>query len=285
MYLLTNDATTQCGIYEIPLRRVEFETGFSGERIYEMFHKFQQDGKIQYSMETREIAMINWLKYNANPSPKSMQRVADELENVKNPLLVLLLYNPSEPLLEKHYKTGTHVLIKNPWETYFLERPELTQNSPGVSPNTRIMPHRRGMQGVSMGHPQYSDSDSDSDSKQIQTQNTEPSALVWKTEKDLCRKAWKTFEKIHNAFIPDQAKEVDAINKLIHMASQSGDTKIILVKMMETLMELKENDTSKNGFWRTQPYLPSTLVSQWSRVWEEAKIEAHDEMDAEGVTF
>jgi predicted phage replisome organizer len=106
---------------------------------------------------------------------------------------------------------------------------------------------------------------------------------LWKTEETLCKEAWKTFEKIHGTFIPNQTKEADAINKLVHMASQSGDTKVVLTCMMKKLVELKENDTSKNGFWRTQPYLPSTLVSQWSRVWEEAKIEAHDEMDAEAL--
>lgn len=120
LYLLTNDNTTQCGIYEIPLKKVELETGFSGEQIFNMLHQFQKDGKIKYSMETREICVINWLKYNENLSPKTMERVRKELRKVKNPHLVLLLYDPRKPLLDKIYeKSGNHVIIDNPWKEYF----------------------------------------------------------------------------------------------------------------------------------------------------------------------
>lgn len=279
MYLLTNDATTQCGIYEIPLRRVEFETGFSGERIYEMFHKFQADNKIRYSMETREIAIINWRKYNDNPSPKTMAKVAEELENVKNPMLVLLLYTPSEPLLDKTYqKSGDRIIIKNPWESYFLTHPALPK--PPDSPN---MPHRRGMHTVSIPHP----TDSDSDSKQTQTQNKEreEAPALWKGDARLSKDTWRAFEKRHNAFIPDRSKEVDAINKLIHMATKSGDPETVLIGMMKKLLELKETDDSKKGFWRNKPFLPSTLVSHWALVWEEAKMDAVEDIETEEVTF
>ena len=126
LYLLTNDNTTQSGIYEIPLKKIELETDFSGEQLFNMLHKFQGDGKIKYSMETREICIINWLKYNENTSPKTMERVRKELVKVKNPHLVLLLYDPRRPLLDKTYKkkgedTETHILIENPWKEYFKE--------------------------------------------------------------------------------------------------------------------------------------------------------------------
>ena len=287
MYLLTNDATTQCGIYEIPLRRVEFETGFSGERIYEMFHKFQEDNKIYYSLETREIAIINWRRYNDNPSPKTMSRVASELESVKNPMLVLLLYEPSQPLIDKTYtdKTGNkkQILIKNPWDSYFLEHPEITENIADSSPLSPIIPHTYPLHTPPIPHPQYSYSKTDSDSLQKQTQSAEINPGMWKSESALCQIVWKTFEKHYGTFMPNHTKEIDAINKLIAMSAKRGEVEIILPAMMKKLQEMKEDDNSKNGFWKKKPFLPSTLVSLWTQVWEEAKVEAEDGSETEDI--
>ena len=146
IYLLTNEYTKQCGIYEIPLSRVELETGYSGEQIYVLIHKFQNDGKIRYSVETHEIAVINWNKYNYNPSPKTMALVAKELAEVKEPLLVLWLYDPRQPLFDKVYQhTGKHIIIRNPWEKYFLENEHLLSECQ-ITP---IIPHARGMDTAS----------------------------------------------------------------------------------------------------------------------------------------
>jgi len=94
---------------------------------------------------------------------------------------------------------------------------------------------------------------------------------------------WFAFEKGYGTFMPDGSKQIDAINKLVFEARTRGDPKIILPKMMEKLLELKENDGTKHSFWRRQPFLPSTLVSLWARVWEEAKIDFQDQAEAEEV--
>jgi hypothetical protein len=290
MYLLTNDATTQCGIYEIPLRRVEFETGFSGERIYEMFHKFQSDGKIQYSLETREIAIINWRKYNENMSPKTMTKVANELSSVKNPLLILLLYDPQKPLLDKTFKkSGERVVIKNPWETYFLENPELMQQTAtdisNSSKYTPSIPHPEFTEGVSIPHPTDSDSYTYSDSET--NTETEQGALseshIWPSEPKLCMDIWVTCEKCYGTFMPNRDKQINSINQIVGMATQRGEPRVIVLAMMKKFKELKDEDATPKGFWRKQPYLPATLVSLWAQVWEEAKLEAQDDAELEDM--
>ncbi len=84
MYFMTNSRTTQCGIYELPLKVIEFETGLDKETIKKYIQKFIEDKKILYSWGTNEIFLLNWLKYNPIEGPKILACVKKELANVKN---------------------------------------------------------------------------------------------------------------------------------------------------------------------------------------------------------
>ncbi len=84
LYLMTNSKTTQCGIYELPRKIIEFETGYNSETIEKLLQRFIKYGKILYSDETKEIILVNWMKHNANSSPKVINRIEKELKNVKN---------------------------------------------------------------------------------------------------------------------------------------------------------------------------------------------------------
>jgi hypothetical protein len=96
---------------------------------------------------------------------------------------------------------------------------------------------------------------------------------------------WLAFEKTYGNIMPDRERNRDAVDKIIFMAKERGDPERIIKGMMEKLLELKQADNSKSGFWRKQPFLPATLVSLWARVWEEAKIEAQENVEAEEVVF
>lgn len=84
IYLMTNSKTTQCGIYELPLKVVEIETGLSSDRIFELIHKFVRYRRIEFNEETREIMLLNWLKHNSLKSPKVMSCAMKELEQIKH---------------------------------------------------------------------------------------------------------------------------------------------------------------------------------------------------------
>ena len=111
----------------------------------------------------------------------------------------------------------------------------------------------------------------------------EISTIVWKSQPKLSRQTWATFEKYYDAFIPDISKQTDAINKIMHLATECGDPEIVVLSMMKKLQELKESDDTKKGFWRTQPFLPSTLVSLWTRIREHIKTEVPDDIDWENL--
>jgi hypothetical protein len=88
LYLLTNEKTKQCGIYEISKRQISFNLGYSIEKVTELIGYFINAGKIRYSLETNEIAIRNWMKYNGSTSPKVANCIKSELYNIKDRVLI-----------------------------------------------------------------------------------------------------------------------------------------------------------------------------------------------------
>lgn len=92
IYLMTNSKTTQCGIYELPKRIIETETGYNRETVDKLLIRFQEYKKVNYCDETKEIMILNWAKYNQPGSPNAIKCVNRELKNVKNRKFVRDLY-------------------------------------------------------------------------------------------------------------------------------------------------------------------------------------------------
>ena len=85
LYLMTNSKTTQCGIYELPKRIIETETGYNRETVDKLLQRFIDYGKIIYHEPTKDIMILNWIKFNWINSPKVISLIKKELSNVKNP--------------------------------------------------------------------------------------------------------------------------------------------------------------------------------------------------------
>jgi hypothetical protein len=83
LYLMTNSKTSQCGIYELPKRIIETETGYNRETVDKLLGRFIEYGKIQYNDETKEIFIVNWIKHNKINSPKVKGCITKELQAVK----------------------------------------------------------------------------------------------------------------------------------------------------------------------------------------------------------
>lgn len=84
LYLMTNSNTTQCGIYELPYRVVEMQTGYNRETVSKLLKRFIDYNKISYNDDTKEIMLINWAKYNFINSPKVKKCIEKELLQVKH---------------------------------------------------------------------------------------------------------------------------------------------------------------------------------------------------------
>jgi uncharacterized phage protein (TIGR02220 family) len=83
LYLMTNSKTTQCGIYELPKRIIEMQTGYNRETVDKLLLRFIEYGKVLYNDPTKEIFMTNWAKYNWIKSPKVISCIEKELKSVK----------------------------------------------------------------------------------------------------------------------------------------------------------------------------------------------------------
>lgn len=99
IYLMTNSKTSQCGIYELPKRIIETETGYNRETVDKLLNRFVEYKKIKYCKETGEIFLINWLKHNRISSPKVRKCIYKELKKIKSIDMVNLF-------LDECYKYG-----------------------------------------------------------------------------------------------------------------------------------------------------------------------------------
>lgn len=88
LYLLTNEHTAQCGIYELAIRTMAFETGYNADTVNKLITRLEATGKVKYNHTTHEIAIRNWAKYNTSSSPPVQTRIKNELANVKDKALV-----------------------------------------------------------------------------------------------------------------------------------------------------------------------------------------------------
>src|SRR5688500_5513892 len=61
IYLLTNALTSICGIYEIQLRRIAFDTGIDIEMVKNVFSRFELDKKILY--RDGWVCVVNFIKH------------------------------------------------------------------------------------------------------------------------------------------------------------------------------------------------------------------------------
>lgn len=85
LYLMTNPHTNLCGCYEISLKQMSDEIGYSKETVEKLLDRFTSvHGSIAYSKSTKELLLINWNKYNWTTSDKFRKPLMKEIENVKN---------------------------------------------------------------------------------------------------------------------------------------------------------------------------------------------------------
>lgn len=85
LYLFTNPQTNLCGCYEVSLKTMSDQTGYTKDTIERLLARFENvHGVITYSKETKEIYMFNWFKYNWTTSGRFLISLRNEIEDVKN---------------------------------------------------------------------------------------------------------------------------------------------------------------------------------------------------------
>ena len=144
LYLLTNSKTKQCGIYQLPMPIMIVETGYNQETIDKLLKRFIDYGKIIYNNSTKEIGIVNWLKYNPMVSPKVKACVDKELKEVKDRTLIDRIYpmdrvsQKEEEQKEEKEKTTTEEPASGSSSSHYREDENLPILDQSIMLFTRI---------------------------------------------------------------------------------------------------------------------------------------------------
>lgn len=85
LYLFTNPHTNLCGCYEVSIKQISNETGYSKDSVENLLNRFEHTHKVlRFSKETKEILLLNWSKYNWTSSEKFRKPLEKEIERIKN---------------------------------------------------------------------------------------------------------------------------------------------------------------------------------------------------------
>lgn len=90
LYLLTNPFSKQLGIYEISIKQVAFQLGYSIDAVKVLLDRFENKYNIIiYSAETNEIAILNFLRHSIVKGGKPVEDcIRKEMTAVKNKALI-----------------------------------------------------------------------------------------------------------------------------------------------------------------------------------------------------
>ena len=117
LYLLTNPFSRQLGIYEISIRQVAFQLGYSEDSVRALLERFENKyGMLLYSRETSEIAILNFLRHSVMKGGKPVEDcIRQDLEKVKNKRLI------DEVFLHLYGRDGLNVTVKKIIDEYINE--------------------------------------------------------------------------------------------------------------------------------------------------------------------
>ena len=95
LYLLTNPFSTQLGIYEISIKQVAFQLGYSMDEVNVLIERFESKyGIIAYSSETKEIAIKNFLRHSIIKGGAPVRDcLIKEIKRVKDKSLIAQVFS------------------------------------------------------------------------------------------------------------------------------------------------------------------------------------------------
>jgi hypothetical protein len=82
IYLFSNERASVCGLYELPLRVMSFETGLDNDTILTGFDEFARADKVLYEPATSIVYVRNMFKYQGSGSPQVKKRIEADLKAV-----------------------------------------------------------------------------------------------------------------------------------------------------------------------------------------------------------
>ena len=116
LYLFTNPHTNLCGCYEISIKQMAGEMGYSRDTCERLIERFVSvHNVIRYSKKTKEVLLLNWHKYNWTASEKFRKALIKEIARIKEEgfrgYLEAVLKNPDADTVSIPYQYGTDTTV------------------------------------------------------------------------------------------------------------------------------------------------------------------------------
>jgi hypothetical protein len=224
LYLLTNPLTTLCGVYQIEVRRISFDTGFDADTVGRMLARFERDDKCLYL--DGWVAMRNWLKHQRTRNTSIRKGIDRELSLVPPALADWVRGGKKPGHARSRDVTSGHVgsRTRDVGSRIRAVAPNLTQ--PNSTQPNQTQPNLAVAAGAAKGV-------------------------------SLHRSVQEAFESRHGTF-SDYGKEGKAIQYLIAKAEKffPDDPGGFLRSLLGAFWTLKQ---SGDKFWSEQPFTPSAL--------------------------
>lgn len=104
LYALTNNYTNIIGCYEISVKQMSNDLGYTKDVVENLLKRFKEIHKtLDYDFETKELMVVNWYKYNWSSSPKLDSPLYTAIEKVKSDLFhdkLATIYNNRETVIK-----------------------------------------------------------------------------------------------------------------------------------------------------------------------------------------
>ncbi|MBW9145277.1 DnaD domain protein [Clostridium sp. CM027] len=121
LYLISNTKTTQCGIYEISKKFIATETGYNRDTVDKLIKRFCEYNKILYCDDTKEIMLLNWMKYNVPNNINAIKCVHHELSRVKNKEFLKILFKRCDVAQLDVAKIFENLIIEESFDINFTD--------------------------------------------------------------------------------------------------------------------------------------------------------------------
>ena len=109
LYALTNNYTNIIGCYEISIKQMSNDLGYTKDVVENLLKRFMEVHKtIEYDFDTKELLVVNWNKYNWSSSPKLDNPLFNAIESVKSDVFhdrLATIYNNRETIKESNDDT------------------------------------------------------------------------------------------------------------------------------------------------------------------------------------
>ncbi len=142
LYMLTNPHTNLCGCYEVSIRQMAYEVGYTTKEIEELIDRAQNiHHSIAYSNDTRELLIIRWSKYNWTASDKFRALVLKEIQKIKSAdfrQYLVDVYNGKDTVYEIFDTVSKNL------DTVSEKTDTLSENSDTVSKKTDTVSDKEG---------------------------------------------------------------------------------------------------------------------------------------------